>query len=102
MTPAADPIFNAAETLSVVFFIYNLATDDNGRPGQFACHLLDIGHVVGDGGPAEALAAAARAVAPQAQGIGVVAVLGEEPEEVLVPAPRRVARPVDEEQRGVH
>ncbi len=32
VTPAADPIFNAAETLSVVFFIYNLATDDDGRP----------------------------------------------------------------------
>ena len=32
VTPAADPIFNAAETLSVVFFIYNLAMDEARQP----------------------------------------------------------------------
>ena len=72
-----------------------------GSRGSVGGDLLDIGHVGGDGGPAEASPARAFAVAAQAQGVGVEAAFGEVREEVLVPAPGGVAGAVDEEQGRV-
>ena len=66
---------------------------------QAGGHLLRVAHVVGDRGPAQPLAASAPPVAAQAQGVRVEAVLREEVEEVLGPAPCTLTRAVHEQRR---
>ena len=70
-----------------------------GRPPRLSAVARTIVDVVGDGARAQGLVVGAGAVPAQAQCDRAIARIGEEVQEVLVPAPRAMPAAVNEQQR---
>jgi hypothetical protein len=74
-------------------------TDENRRCFQRARDMLDIGFVVFERGDEKRVAAAAGAMAAQAECVSGVALRCEPREKIRLPDPRVAIAPVNEEQR---
>ena len=73
--------------------------DEDRRRVQRARDMLDVGFVVVEPGDEQRIAAAARAMAAQAQCVSGIALRGEPREKIRLPEPRVAIAAVDEEQR---